>query len=391
MHLFALALLLFSSNTFASFPDLHVHLFMEHGVGAIFRGEFTKPLKAKNWKAMMASKINEETLKASTAPLVVAALYAHPVLVAKKGPLPSDWVKNSIRAQVAAAREFVARNPNWILATNATQAQIALQNNKRILLLSLEGAHGIFGDDKDFIEFIDELGISIVTPLHLINTKYGGAAYMKGLRKTIFTTRIFARQKVEEVKVNSQGLTKKGEELIKKLIAKKVWIDLSHASDRTTWAIIPMLIQNNMPLLYTHTSLRRYLKAERGLSEWAMMEIKRHGGYVGLVPSEEMLVNTPMQQQCAGPLQALGRHYDDLTREIGVESVAIGSDFNGGIPHLGPHDCGDHGDLLGKNGLKSAAQWQLLWNGMIKSGAQLSLDPLAPTREFLRQWSLVRP
>ena len=46
------------------------------------------------------------------------------------------------------------------------------------------------------------------------------------------------------------------------------------------------------PFLFTHTALRKYYKAERGIAKWMIDEIKNHEGMVGLVPSEEMILDT---------------------------------------------------------------------------------------------------
>jgi microsomal dipeptidase-like Zn-dependent dipeptidase len=377
--------------------DLHSHAFMKEGMGLFFRGEFNGPLKAKNWKQMLASKLNAETLNQSDIRLFVVAMYAHPVLAIspKRG---RNGVRNSIRRQVALARRFVEEHPNWILATSSRQARSALALGKRVMVLSVEGAHSLLETEKDLDEFIDRLGISIVTPLHLINTKFGGAAYMRGLRKTLFTTKHFTCRYLNGIKINPKGLTEKGRWLINQLIKRKVWIDLTHSSDMTVKDILPMINKVGQPILFTHTGLRRHYKAERGLADWQIDEIKVHGGFVGLVPSEEMMVDTKIApeacpswcKKCKGGIPAFVTHYNELSREIGIQNVALGSDFNGGIPHLAPQKECDMRSGLDQRGLWNISQVYKLWDAMLISGAMKPRSDDIVLESFLNAWAKVR-
>lgn len=396
-----ITLSLFSFLSFGGYSqevELHSHAFMKHGLTFLFRGDFNSPLKAKSWKNLLSSKLNAETLNKSGIKIFVVALYAHPFLVPRLKVSPKKWVRESIRAQVKEARSFVKNNPNWVLATNPTEALKAYQEGKKIMILSVEGAHSLLETEKDLKEFIDELGISIVTVVHLIDTKFGGAAYMRGLRKTLFSSRICAREIIEGVKVNSKGITEKGLWLSKELIKRKVWIDLTHSSDHFQKDIIPLLEKAGQPLLYTHTALREYYKAERGLSKWAIKEMKRLGGIVGLVPSEEMLIDTPVPSKhcpktchkCEGGIPALVTQYNQLAIEIGPSNISLGSDFNGGITHLRPSKCSHLTSLDNKKGLWSAAQYPEIWQAMKKLNATLPSSPSESSLQFLKSWQKVR-
>jgi len=396
--LILLLFLLTISSTHSRELELHSHAFMKKGMPLLFRGNFNGPLKAKSWKNLLSSKLNAKTLNKSGIKVFVVALYAHPLLVPNYKIPFRNWVRESIRNQIKEARDFVKKDPNWVLATNPQMAEKAYLDGKKVMILSLEGAHSLLQTEKDLKEFIDELGISIVTIVHLINTEFGGASYMRGLRKTLFTTRIFARERFEGVKINSLGMTEKGKWLAQELIKRKVWIDLTHASDHFIRDILPMLEKANQPLLFTHTALRKYYKAERGLSNWAIKKMKTLGGVVGLVPSEEMLINTNVPKahcpktckKCMGGIPALTTQYNELANKIGNINIALGSDFNGGITHLKPSKCAHLTDLDDKKGLWSAAQTPNIWKAMKMLGANLPKQSSASALQFFNQWKKVR-
>jgi len=385
--------LLFFSTSSQAWVELHSHAFMKHGMGALFQGDFFGPLKSKSWKQMLRSNLNAESLEKSNVRIFIAALYAHPILASRPGALWHKGVRSSILAQIDEAKQFVKRNPEWELVTNPKQGRMAYEKGKKLLILSLEGAHSIFNSAKDFKDFIDDGGISMITPTHLINNDYAGSSYMRGLRKTAFTLKPIYFRIRNGIKVNPMGLTQKGRELIRTLIAKKVWIDMTHMSDAAQAEVIPMLEAAGQPLLYTHTALRKYYKAERGISQQQLQEVKRQGGMVGLVASQEMLVDTkvpnwlcPSKCDCQrDQVLRLATHYAEMVNILGQENVALGSDFNGGIPHLPKTRCITH-TSLDQKGLVDISQVPELLATMAHKipGA---INSKAQELQFLNLWA----
>ena len=361
----SLLLQLFFTQASYAWVELHSHAFMEHGMGPFFKGKFTQELRTTSWKQMLKSNLNEKTLLESDVRIFVVALYAHPVLVSKPRALWHAGVRLAIRKQIQEARKFVARHPDtWVLATNPTQALEEYNKGKRLLVLSLEGAHSIFKPSQDFDQFLgDKGGIAIVTPVHLIDNEFMGASYMRGLRKTFFTKKNFTVKRKDGQKINPKGVTKKGHAFIQELLRRKIWIDLSHMSDMAMEEVIPMIVEYGQPILHTHTSLRKFYKAERALSDAHIQMIKEFGGMVGLTPSHEMLSDTivdkslcPEKCDCTkDELFKFATHFHRLSKMIGEENVAFGSDFNGGIPHLPESTCSSQASLK-QRGLENFAQ-----------------------------------
>jgi len=361
--------------------DLHAHLFLEHGVPHWFyNGCFTCPLQAKDYSSLTGSKANEEELLKSKLDITVASIYAV--------SFGFRDLRESIRQQIQAARDFVLRHPDWIIARSSATAAAAIKYKKRVLVLSLEGADGILQREEDIQEFLIKSPIALVTPLHLTDDEFGGAAFLRSfhgfLNFSSFVRGIFDPIWVEDVRTNHVGLTEQGRWLIKKLIESRVWIDLAHASDKAQKEILSETAKLKLPLLYTHTSLREYHGAERGLAKWQIEEIKSKGGMVGLLPSRNYLNGTP-QYEC--DIKAFFMQYRQIANQIGRNSVTIGSDFNAPIEHLAP-GCGTY-EGIDEEGFWRPDQISELWGAVNNFQVGLA-DPKGQLGQFLKLWARVR-
>jgi membrane dipeptidase len=372
----------FEKPAVAAGVELHAHLFMKEGMGLLFGGDFNGPLRARSWKSRFASQANPESLEQSGLDLVVATLYAHPIFALS--------LRDSIRKQIQLARRFVREHPNWVLVDHPKKAKEARAAGKKILILALEGASGILETEEDLKEFVDQAGIRIVTFLHLTDDLFGGVAFLDGIRgfstPWAFFKSLFSPQRDEAgYRINSQGLTDEGKKMALALIQRKVWIDLAHASDRSQEELRPLLAKAGQPSLYTHTVLRKYFQAERAITESQLAHVAQSRGYIGLMPSEEMLKGTPPSEgTCSGSVFALATQFKEVAAVVGESSIGLGSDYNGGIPHLKP-SC-DTGTSLDQEGLWNIGQSHEVWQALQKLGAVHS-DGSSGVDQFLETWS----
>lgn len=379
--IFLSILLTFVSHSRGEGMDLHSHLFLEHGAPSWFyKGCFTCPLEGTGWSSLRGTKANEETLLNSKLNLVVVSLHATSIGIWDR--------KGAIRSQVAALQTFLEGHPDWILAKTAAVATEAIKKKNKVLVVSLEGADGVLENEDDIKEFILQGPISIVTPLHLTDDEFGGAAFMNSFRGFVnfkaFVKNIWTPNVVDGVRVNELGLTPRGEWLLNKLVDAKVWIDFTHASDAAQKQMLAITSKTKQPLLYTHTVLREYHGAERALSKSQIEDIKKTGGFVGLLPSRNYLNGTP-NYEC--DLRAFFNHYKKLSDRIGRNSVTIGSDFNAPLEHLAP-GCGDD-QGIDKEGFWREDQLNELWKKFNEFQTGIA-DPKGQVTQFLKVWSKVR-
>jgi microsomal dipeptidase-like Zn-dependent dipeptidase len=371
--------------------ELHAHPFMHDGLRAVFRGDFHGPLAATSWKDKISSQVNAEALDRSGIRILVNSLYAHPVL--------SLGRHASIRRQLDESERFVAERKGWIIARSASEARAALERGKRVMILALEGAEGLVEAEADIAELIDRRGIRIVTFLHLTDDALGGVALFKGIQGFMspgeWVTQLFSPRRDQGVRVNRSGLTEKGVALARTLIRRGVWLDLAHSSDASQRTLLELLREANHPALYTHTSLRAYKPQERSISAEQLEAARTTQGIVGLMPSEDMIGETPgpcapgCAGACEGGVAGLATQYREVASRIGGASTVLGSDYNGGVRHLKP-SCGT-GTSLDREGLWNIGQVAELWKALRAHGAPVPERLGATVTRFLDAWSRVKP
>lgn len=366
--------------------ELHSHLFMKEGLSWFFNGGFFEPLRARNWSDRFSSQANSETVENSGIQILVATFYAHPLLKMS--------VRDSIRSQILQALRFVSQNKGWVIAKTPEEARQGLSQNKKILILALEGASGIIESDEDVREFIDEAGIRILTPLHFTDDRYGGVAFLKG--PAVWATPLayakswFTPTPPEGIRTNSNGLSPWGKVMLRKLAQHHVWIDLSHASDQAQRDIRELNLRQ--PALYTHTVLRKYHQAERGISQEQIQWIKESSGILGIMPSPQMLEGTPTTKDCEESIEALSLQYKEFAQILDPSQIMFGSDTNGAIPHLSSR-CLDSRFAekyqLTQSGFWNISHSSILWKALRNTGAPVPIDLQITVNRFLNTWDKI--
>ncbi len=163
--------------------------------------------------------------------------------------------------------------------------------------LGVEGAHALEGDLANLDRF-REAGVRMMSPTHFFDDELGGSAH--GVRKG--------------------GLTDKGREMIRRMEARGMLLDLAHAS--------PALIDDALaivqrPLVVSHGGVKGTCDNVRNLSDEHLRGIARTGGVVGIGYWETAI--------CGADAAAIARAIRYAAGVAGVDQVALGSDFDGAI------------------------------------------------------------
>jgi microsomal dipeptidase-like Zn-dependent dipeptidase len=128
------------------------------------------------------------------------------------------------------------------------------------------------------------------------------------------------------------------------------------------------------------------MKAERGISDSQLEALKASGGFVGVMPAETMLDGTPASPKCGGPtFEKFLTQYREIVAKVGADSVAIGSDWNGGVEHLA-QTCGTGTSLDEPQGFWNIGQTGDLWKAAEKSGAPVPKPLSRVAARFLDAW-----
>jgi membrane dipeptidase len=164
-------------------------------------------------------------------------------------------------------------------------------------LLSIEGAHALDGKLEN-LDVLYRAGYRMMSPSHFFDNDIGGSA--AGVHKT--------------------GLTEKGREWVRQMEARHMIVDLAHASAKT---IDDVLAIATRPLVVSHTGVKGTCNNNRNLSDAQIRAVAAKGGLIGIGYWDTAT--------CGTDARAIVKAMRYVSDRVGVEHVALGSDFDGAI------------------------------------------------------------
>lgn len=121
------------------------------------------------------------------------------------------------------------------------------------------------------------------------------------------------------------GLTEKGKELVKLCNQLHVLIDLAHMNEKGFWDVAKL---TDAPLVSTHSSVHKLCPLSRNLTDNQIDAIGESGGLIG-VNFGVVFIRADGQRNPDTEIKVLVNHIRYIADRIGVEHVALGSDFDG--------------------------------------------------------------
>ncbi|HYY98229.1 MAG TPA: dipeptidase, partial [Pyrinomonadaceae bacterium] len=164
-------------------------------------------------------------------------------------------------------------------------------------LLGIEGAYVLDGD-VDNVDALFDAGFRMMAPTHFFDNEWGGSAH--GVGKT--------------------GLTEKGREMVRRMEARGMLVDVAHASPRTVDDVLSIATR---PVVDSHTGLRGVCDNQRNLTDEQARRIAATGGVIGIGFWDAAT--------CGSDARAAARSMRYAANLVGVEHVALGSDFDGAV------------------------------------------------------------
>jgi len=164
-------------------------------------------------------------------------------------------------------------------------------------MLSIEGAHAL-DDDPANVDVVFDAGVRMVSPSHFFDTVFGGSAH--GMEQG--------------------GLTEVGREMVARMVAKGMVLDLAHASAAT---IDDALAIATRPVVASHTGVKGVCDNSRNLSDAHLQGIAATGGVVGI----------GFWDTASGGKEPewIARSIAYAVERIGAEHVGLGSDWDGAV------------------------------------------------------------
>jgi membrane dipeptidase len=218
---------------------------------------------------------------------------------------PRTWKSLTARAVYQAERLHsfaIASRGSFALIESSDQLNWYLEqrkSNRRLTagLLSIEGAHALDGKLEN-LDVLYSAGYRMMSPSHFFDTDIGGAA--AGVEKI--------------------GLTEKGREWVRQMEARHMIIDLAHASPQTIDDVLAMATR---PVVVSHTGVRGTCNNNRNLTDEQIQAVAAKGGLIGIGYWDTAT--------CGTDARAIVRAMRYVSDRVGVEHVALGSDFDGAV------------------------------------------------------------
>ena len=224
--------------------------------------------------------------------------------VAERWPI-GTWTSLKERALYQARRlEALAAGSNGRLVLIKTAADLSSYLGRRsadpnvtAAFIGVEGAHALEGDLGNVLIFFGA-GVRMMSPSHFFDNDIGGSAH--GL--------------------NKGGLTEKGKEMVRRMQAAHMLVDLAHASPAV---ISDALAVSTRPLVVSHTGVKGTCDNTRNLTDEQLKGIAATGGVIGIGYWETAV--------CGRDARSIARAVRYTADLVGVEHVALGSDFDGAV------------------------------------------------------------
>jgi membrane dipeptidase len=164
-------------------------------------------------------------------------------------------------------------------------------------LLGLEGAQALEGKVEN-VNRLYEAGFRLIGLAHFFDNEVSGSAH--GITKG--------------------GLTLFGRAVLKRMEELNMIVDLAHASSQTIDEVLQL---TQRPVLVSHTGVRGTCDNERNLSDRHLKKIAQTGGVIGIGFWKTAV--------CGENVSAIVRAIRYAVDLVGVEHVALGSDFDGAV------------------------------------------------------------
>ncbi len=218
---------------------------------------------------------------------------------------PATWSSLTERAlyQASRLRGFESRSQGKFTIIRSAADLRAYLDRRRADpaiaagFLGVEGAHALDGNLAN-IDRLYDAGVRMMAPTHFFDNDIGGSS--AGVEKT--------------------GLTDKGREMVRRMEARHMLVDLAHASPRTIEDVLSIA---KRPVIVSHTGVKATCDNSRNLSDAQLRGVAHTGGVIGIAYFDVAV--------CGTDAAAIARAIRHTVDTVGVDAVALGSDFDGAV------------------------------------------------------------
>ena len=223
---------------------------------------------------------------------------------------PKD-ARRQVDGQLSAIKALVSRANGQIrLATNVADIRTSLNASAFAVVLHMEGAEAI---DVD-LSYLDALYDHGLRSLGIVWS-----------RPNIFGYGVpFAYPRSPDT---GPGLTDAGKRLVRRCNDLGIMIDVSHLNERGFWDVAAL---STASLVATHTCAHTICPSTRNLTDRQLDAIRDTDGVIGFnLAVNDIRADGNLDDDT--PLEIVVRHIEYLIGRVGIDRVALGSDFDGAV------------------------------------------------------------
>jgi membrane dipeptidase len=203
------------------------------------------------------------------------------------------------------------------IVRTAADLDAAHANGVIAAVAHVEGAEAI-DPDLETLPFWYEAGLRSLGPVHSRHNAFGHGVP-------------FAFPSTGD---HGPGLTPPGTALVRACADLGIAVDLSHLNEAGFWDVAKLDLA---PLIASHSGAHALCPVSRNLTDAQLDAIGASGGLVGIVYAV-CFIRSDGADEADTPLSVIAAHVRHVADRIGVEHVALGSDFDGATM---PAELGD--------------------------------------------------
>jgi membrane dipeptidase len=227
------------------------------------------------------------------------------------------WPSLDIANEMAAIALRLDRAGAWKLCRSTSDIRQSMEKGIFAAVMHMEGCEAI-GADLAALETFYAMGLRSLGPVWSRNNVFAhGVPFAFPMSPD-----------------TGLGLTEAGFELVRECNRLGVLIDLAHITERGFWDVART---SDQPLVASHSNAHALTPVARNLTDKQLDAIRESRGVVGLNYATAMLRDDG-RSDAGTPIETMLRHVDHLVERMGIDCVALGSDFDGATI---PEDIGD--------------------------------------------------
>lgn len=213
-----------------------------------------------------------------------------------------------IATQMADIAHRIERAGGWKLCTSVAAIRQSMAQGTFAALLHMEGCEAI-GPDLDGLEEFHTAGMRSLGPLWSRRNVFGHGAPLRNVADPDC----------------GPGLTDAGKALVRECGRMGILVDTAHLTEKGFWDVAEV---SEKPLVATHSNAHAVTQVARNLTDRQLDAIRERRGVAGLNFAVTM-VGEGGREGTDVPVESLVRHIDHMVARVGIDGVALGSDFNG--------------------------------------------------------------